>query len=237
MTTTQTEAHIPALTAAGVHEAAFAALIAHAPARARVLDCGAGRGAFSARLHAAGFAVEAVEVRASVFEATDVPCHPLDLNGAFAEALEARAQAAGAPAPLFDAICAIEVLEHLENPRHLLRQCRRLLRPGGLLLITTPNVESLPSRLKFLRSGRLQLFDDDARYNDPTHITPILTLMFERMLKDTGFTLLSRTGSPAVPPWRMGTRGLTRVVSALLYPFVRGARDGVVHIFLLRPEG
>ena len=39
----------------------------------------------------------------------------------------------------FDALVALEVLEHLPNPRTFLERAAALLRPGGRLLLTTPN--------------------------------------------------------------------------------------------------
>src|SRR5271165_3862918 len=43
----------------------------------------------------------------------------------------------------FDVVFAIEVIEHLENPRRVLREIARLLKPGGRLFLTTPNNESI----------------------------------------------------------------------------------------------
>ena len=42
----------------------------------------------------------------------------------------------------FDAITLFEVIEHLKHPLPLLIECRRVLRPGGLLLISTGNTAS-----------------------------------------------------------------------------------------------
>jgi 2-polyprenyl-3-methyl-5-hydroxy-6-metoxy-1,4-benzoquinol methylase len=42
----------------------------------------------------------------------------------------------------FDAITLLEVIEHLQQPLDVLRECRRILRPGGILLIGTGNAAS-----------------------------------------------------------------------------------------------
>ncbi|MGB8437018.1 MAG: class I SAM-dependent methyltransferase [Burkholderiales bacterium] len=43
------------------------------------------------------------------------------------------------PDAAFDAITLVELLEHLREPRALLAECRRILRPGGIVMATTPN--------------------------------------------------------------------------------------------------
>jgi ubiquinone/menaquinone biosynthesis C-methylase UbiE len=53
----------------------------------------------------------------------------------------------------FDIITGWEVIEHLENPPHFLREMHRLLKPEGLLILSTPNVDQLYNRLVFLKSG------------------------------------------------------------------------------------
>lgn len=41
-----------------------------------------------------------------------------------------------------DLVLALEVIEHLVNPDHMLREARRVLRSGGSLVISTPNLAS-----------------------------------------------------------------------------------------------
>lgn len=72
----------------------------------------------------------------------------------------------------FDGVVSIETIEHLENPWFFLREVSRVLRPGGFLVLTTPNVSSVFSRVLAAATGKLLWFQP--RDLDPLgHITPI----------------------------------------------------------------
>jgi 2-polyprenyl-3-methyl-5-hydroxy-6-metoxy-1,4-benzoquinol methylase len=60
----------------------------------------------------------------------------------------------------FGSVTSIEVVEHLENPYHFLREISRILKPGGTLLLSTPNPEHLFNKLSFLFRGRFYRFLD-----------------------------------------------------------------------------
>jgi len=49
-----------------------------------------------------------------------------------------------------DIILSMQVFEHLENPFHFERECRRVLKPGGLLIFSYPYAWNIQSRIKFL---------------------------------------------------------------------------------------
>lgn len=49
----------------------------------------------------------------------------------------------------FDAVYAGEVIEHVYNPDYLLEECRRVLKPGALLVISTPNLQAWYNRVLF----------------------------------------------------------------------------------------
>ncbi|HEY9810719.1 MAG TPA: methyltransferase domain-containing protein [Halomicronema sp.] len=88
------------------------------------------------------------------------------------------------PNQAFDIIISSEVIEHLENPRAVVREWFRLLRSGGTLVFSTPNNESLRSLLALLVQGHFVSFGDNCY---PAHITALLRKDIERILKEAGF--------------------------------------------------
>jgi SAM-dependent methyltransferase len=169
--------------------------------KGRALDLGAGRGELSTHLSARGYDVTAVERYAPQFEAK-VPLVDADLNEPFPFADES-----------FDVAMAIEILEHLENPRRFLRELARTLRPGAVAVVSTPNLTSVLSRMLFVACGQWDLFFDHPwRLRDPYsslvhgHITPVTRWLLEHHARDAGFTVeaygYSSSYWPGVP-WRL----------------------------------
>lgn len=148
----------------------------HLSPPALVLDFGCGSGALSQRLADAGYDLLSVDVDTESFVA-NTPFEQLDFNDA-----AAVSEFISRNADRFDLIIGVEVIEHVENPWQYVRDLRRLARPGGYVLISTPNVTSWYSRISFLRTGRLHQFgDNDREYG---HINPVaedeLRLIAER---------------------------------------------------------
>lgn len=88
------------------------------------------------------------------------------------------------PDGTYDLIVAAEVIEHLENPRFLAREWFRLLRPGGALVVSTPNNESWRSLVSLLFRGHYAAFTGRSY---PAHISALLRADIERVLVEAGF--------------------------------------------------
>jgi SAM-dependent methyltransferase len=76
----------------------------------------------------------------------------------------------------FDYIASIEGIEHMENTQHLLREFTRVLKPGGKIMVTTPNVLNIKSRLQYLLRGRFPGFPHlcrDVQPDEHLHINPV----------------------------------------------------------------
>ena len=80
-----------------------------------------------------------------------------------------------------DVLFALEVIEHVENPRLFMREVKRVLKNGGVAFMSTPNNESLFSRLNFFLKGEHRYFQ---KSNYPAHINPILTSEMDRICRE-----------------------------------------------------
>ncbi len=114
-------------------------LARHAGAGRRLLDVGCSTGAFLTVARDAGWAVQGLEIGVASSEharsALSLEVHRASLY-----------DFAAAPGS-FDAVALLEVIEHLERPAEALARIRGLLAADGLLLLTTPNFDSLYRRL------------------------------------------------------------------------------------------
>ena len=118
----------------------------------------------------------------------------------------------------FDLVTATEVIEHLEHYRETLREFFRVLEPGGMCVLTTPNILNLNSRLRFLWFGYWNLFGplpvkNGALYSTGGHINPVSYFYIAHALMDAGFEQVAWTVDK---PQRSAMPKL-----ALLYPFIR----------------
>lgn len=151
-------------------------------ARGDVLDFGAGTGSLAAKL--------AAETLVNSVTAADLAAHAAVSPQDSTVSSKIRWLTADLNAPLalpaasFDLIVAIEIIEHLENPRAAAREWRRLLRPGGALVMSTPNTESFRSLLSLWARGEHAAFT--AR-SYPAHLTPLARVDIVRALTEAGF--------------------------------------------------
>jgi SAM-dependent methyltransferase len=77
-----------------------------------------------------------------------------------------------------DVVAAVETIEHLENPRALVRELVRVCTPGGWVVVTTPNQLSLLSKLTLVLKNQFNAFQDGSY---PAHLTALLAVDLKRM--------------------------------------------------------
>lgn len=99
-----------------------------------------------------------------------------------------------------DVVAAAETIEHLENPRGFFRELVRICKPGGWVIITTPNQLSLLSKLTLLLKNRFNAFQDDMY---PAHITALLECDLIRMARENNLANVETeySHSGRIPFW------------------------------------
>lgn len=159
-----------------------AELFAGWPRGGLVLDLAAGSGAFAQRLLELGFRVAACDLFPEQFRVPGVPIKYADLSARLPY-----------PDASFDILSCLEGVEHLEDQFAFIRECWRVLRPGGRLLISTPNILGLASRWRYFWTGFFPLATRPmsehrkAPVHDHIHLITYYELRY--ILRTTGFTI------------------------------------------------
>jgi len=138
----------------------------------RLLDVGTGFGFFPVEMKKRGWEATGIEISQKAMDyARDV----LGLT-IFPGPLEK----ADLPDNHFDAVTAFYVIEHLSHPMAFLRECHRILKPGGLLLLRYPDTTPI--------KNLLHLFGIKNRlYDLPAHLSDFSPKMIQQCLERIGF--------------------------------------------------
>lgn len=187
----------------GTHEIIISMLKTDRPYK--VLDALAYKGYFSKKLHDKGFDVTACDLYPEQFEINEIECVKADLNRVlpFEDST-------------FDYVILCEAIEHLENPWHLLRESSRILKSGGRVILSTPNILSVLSRFLFFTKGVYLYFNPD-EYRKPYHINPITYNELEMILKDTGFEIEEiRGGGHKMPSFALFFLKILRISGLII---------------------
>ena len=159
--------------------------------RGSLLDVPTGEGALAARLIDAGFDVRCCDLYPEIFLLDGVNIHQgnLDAELPFGDRS-------------FDYVTCLEGLEHIENPQQAMREFARVLKPGGHLIVSVPNILNIEERLKWLLYGYTSHFKPISRaateglraeYGDrveiAAHVNPIGYSELRYLLEKNGFEL------------------------------------------------
>ena len=146
-----------------------------------ICDVPCGAGMFSKRLADAGMEVTAVDIEA-------VEPYLFDTTKRFlADANH------GLPfeSAKFDALVTIEGIEHLENPSGFLRECARVVKSGGWVFLSTPNVDSFRSRKTVMLRGYHKYFGPlSDQTKDSGHLLPVDMTFFRGAAARAGLEIV-----------------------------------------------
>ena len=151
-------------------------ILRSAPRTGKLLDVGCSAGAFLQSAARLGWEVYGVEPN---------PRPALRAASAGFPVYAGLLEEARFPARSFDAVTLLEVLEHLRNPLPLFREILRILRPGGVCIVTTGFRDSWTARI---RGGEWPYFDTEAFGG---HVCFYGRRAFERLAAQAGLVLVS----------------------------------------------
>ncbi|MBI4589249.1 MAG: class I SAM-dependent methyltransferase [Candidatus Rokubacteria bacterium] len=122
----------------------------------RLLDIGCGRGAFLHVARERGWEVSGTEISPYAAKAAGAARFPV---------VEGEVWEAGFPAGAFDVVTCWHVIEHAADPRRILQEIHRVLKPGGWLVLATPNLEDHIFRAAYVLARRHAppLYEPDER--------------------------------------------------------------------------
>jgi 2-polyprenyl-3-methyl-5-hydroxy-6-metoxy-1,4-benzoquinol methylase len=140
-----------------------------------ILDLGCGSGLFGAYLH---------ERFGRKAHGLDVVRHECLCESAYASFALKNLETLTPLGHQFDLIFAIGLIEYFPNPRSFFRSLPPLLKPGGQVVITSPNPTTLLSTASLLLRGEFTAF---RACSNPASITPVLAVDACRMFREAGF--------------------------------------------------
>jgi 2-polyprenyl-3-methyl-5-hydroxy-6-metoxy-1,4-benzoquinol methylase len=165
-------------------------LLAEHRIKGRVLDIGGGSGKVARfyQLNDRNEDVHVIDLSSAAIEIAMSKGHP-------AQVLDIQNSALPYPNDYFDVVLLQEVIEHLQKPDFVLSEIQRVLKNGGVLFLTTPNLTSLADRI-FLLFGKLPFI----LRVDRSHINLCTFATLEQQLLEKGLKpSVSRTQGVYLP--------------------------------------
>lgn len=192
----------------------------------KLLDAPAGEGALSQRLRQSHNVIP-VDIDEKYFRLTGLPFKRVDLNK---------------PLPFdgssFDYVVSIEGIEHLENPFLCIREFSRVLKAGGSLILTTPNIMSVKSRTRFLFYSYHDFFrfikpGENFRHNLPEyeheHINPMTLMELRYAMQKSGLSIVRILTNRFVKAKRWGI--FYPIIKKLIISFTQKKYPGDPYMF------
>jgi 2-polyprenyl-3-methyl-5-hydroxy-6-metoxy-1,4-benzoquinol methylase len=154
------------------------------PSNSRVLELGCSTGYFTDHLLkncAEVVAVDLDPVSVKACQARGITAFEFDLSSNYIDSLLTDQ-------PPFDAVVAMDVLEHLPDPQSLLVQLRKHMNSSSRLIVTGPNVANWHVRWQLLR-GHWNYAEGGVM--DETHLRWFTRATWRKLLEDSGFVIVA----------------------------------------------
>jgi 2-polyprenyl-3-methyl-5-hydroxy-6-metoxy-1,4-benzoquinol methylase len=201
----------------------------------KILDIASGTGSLSSQLFDIGYNnIECVDLTPNNSNLSQkISFYSLDLND-FQSFNNYSSKRVG----FFDLILGIETIEHLENPWNYIRNLSSMLKPNGYIILTTPNISSLFSKVNFLLNDKFFQFDNsDQIYG---HINPISDFEIRTICNSCNLKIKEHQAGGLYPIiWNNNGIRFTMIYSLsniILYPFCRGLRYGWCSLYLIEKK-
>lgn len=173
----------------GLHEQIFNLIKKRFPDKTiNILDIACGDGALSSRLSDHGYLnITAVDIESKLpTMKKGINYSKLNLNNQ-----KEFDEFANSNKEKFELILGIETIEHLENPWNYLRLIKIMVKKSGTIIISTPNISSIYSKINFLTKNKFfQFEEDDISY---WHINPISSFEMETIINHLNMKLIEKT--------------------------------------------
>ncbi|MBI3034053.1 class I SAM-dependent methyltransferase [Candidatus Woesearchaeota archaeon] len=176
----------------------------------KLLDVGCGDGSFSARLK-------------PLYDAYGIELNPVAYKKARAFGIKAVRHDLAKKFPFqdnyFDVVYSAEVIEHIYDTDFYLSEIYRVLKPGGIFLVTTPNIASLTDRFRLLLGKRPSPIEYRLGMDTNGHIRGYTFADLASQLRNHGFVVVKQTTSNFPCPVFWGIPKFVKVAAMKLGDF------------------
>ena len=163
----------------GTHESFYKYFEKHSfDLNLKILDVGAGHGAFTKRIHDLGYDISACDLFPEIFMFDKIECKKVDITQPFPYLNNS-----------FDLVIAIEVSEHIIDHEVFFKELSRIVKPDGQIYLSTPNILSLKSRMRFLFRGFYYSFEplELKNYDGLQHVASLTLDQYNYVAVKNGF--------------------------------------------------
>jgi 2-polyprenyl-3-methyl-5-hydroxy-6-metoxy-1,4-benzoquinol methylase len=174
----------------------------------KLLDVGSAAGFFLEAANARGFEVQGIEFAAAAIAAASPTVRGNILHGDIHEILERWANE-------FDVVTAFDIIEHMHDPAKFVRDIKKALKPGGLLVISTPDTGHYLRYVMGSHWSMLQPFQHTVLFSREA---------MKQMLNSTGYTdvLVEATRKFLTPLYlAKQLQEPNRIISAFMSPLLK----------------